>query len=133
MVIILAFVSGILIYCLIRQSKEKLSANNPTILRLKKIIYPVFPEISKIKILNHDSSFTINKEKIYLCTVDKKSGKIYDDNMLIFVLLHELAHVKAKEVGHGKEFWKIFNDILIKATEFKIWDPSKPRITNYCV
>jgi predicted metal-dependent hydrolase len=56
----------------------------------------------------------------------------YDDNMLTYVILHELAHVETRELGHGSEFIEKFEELLERAEKFGIWIRDKPRVENYC-
>jgi hypothetical protein len=84
-----------------------------------------------IKIYRGDKSYTINKQKIYLCLKDE-NGNYYDKNMLMYVLLHELSHCVCDEIGHTEKFEDIFTKILYNATKCGIYDPSKPIIQNYC-
>ena len=51
-------------------------------------------------------SYTINKKHVYICMHDKH-GEYYDRNMLIYVLIHELAHVICDEIGHTDKFNQI--------------------------
>lgn len=104
--------------------------NEPTVTRLKNRLSPVFPELKYVKIMKGDSSYTINKQKIYLCT--EANGEVYDDNMLTYVMLHELAHTMCPSIGHGKQFGDIFNTLLRRAERHKLFDPRKPRVENYC-
>ena len=76
-------------------------------------------------------SFTINKSRVNLCLKDKE-GNYYDDNMLMYVALHELAHVMCDEIGHTDKFHEIFDKLLEKAAAYGIYDPSIPPISNYC-
>jgi hypothetical protein len=101
------------------------------ITELKYRVGKVFPLVNELEIYVGDKSYTINKEKIFLCLKDKNE-KYYDGNMLVYVLLHELSHVLNDEVGHGEKFQRIFNEVLEKATEEGIYDPNKPLIQNYC-
>jgi hypothetical protein len=101
------------------------------ITELKYRVGKVFPLVNELEIYVGDKSYTINKEKIFLCLKDKNE-KYYDSNMLVYVLLHELSHVLNDEVGHGEKFQRIFNEVLEKATEEGIYDPNKPLIQNYC-
>ena len=75
-------------------------------------------------------SIMVNKQKIYLCT--ETNGEVYDDNMLTYVTLHELAHTLCPEIGHGKQFQDIFQTLLGRAERHKLFDPHKPRVENYC-
>ena len=58
------------------------------------------------------TSYSVNKgEKISIC-VRHKDKTFIDDNIIIFVVIHELAHVMTKSVGHTKEFWSNFKYLL---------------------
>jgi len=63
------------------------------------------------------TSYSINKgEKIVLCIRSKDaSKKLVDLNTMMFVILHELAHISTKSVGHTTEFWDNFKWILKEA------------------
>ena len=83
-------------------------------------------------ICKHKETFTINKQDISLCMHDEK-GEYYEDNMLIYVLLHELAHVVCKEVGHTKLFNDIFNELIVEADAVGIYDKNfNPNAVQYC-
>lgn len=87
--------------------------------------------LEQIKLYVGSKSYTINKTRIYMCLKDE-NGNYYDDNSLIFVLLHELAHVICKSIGHTNEFQKIFNDLLVEGAKAGIYDPTIPMIKKYC-
>jgi predicted metal-dependent hydrolase len=109
---------------------ENYLENEDTIVRLKALLVPVFPELLHVKLMKSDASYTINKQKIYLCT--ESDGEVYDDNMLTYVILHELAHTLCPEIGHGKQFQKIFASLLARAVNHNLFDPNIPRAENYC-
>tara|TARA_B100001093_G_C26655479_1_gene939436 strand:+ start:200 stop:802 length:603 start_codon:yes stop_codon:yes gene_type:complete len=56
---------------------------------------------------NKYTSYSINKgEKIVFCLREKDgSDKLIDLNTLMFVAIHELAHLMTKSIGHTPEFW----------------------------
>jgi hypothetical protein len=75
-------------------------------------------------ILNHGTSYTINKGSyLGMCIVDKKN-KIYDANTLMFVLLHELSHLGCESIGHTEEFIKFYQFILKESISLGIYDYS---------
>ena len=88
--------------------------------------------INDISFHKGNKSYTINKQKIYLCLRDKKTDDYYGDNMLIYVTLHEIAHVLCDEIGHTEKFQEIFDSLLERATQMKIYNPNIPIITDYC-
>jgi hypothetical protein len=87
--------------------------------------------LKEIKVMKGEKSYTINKQKVYLCLKDEK-GEYYDDNMLVYVLLHEFSHIFCSEIGHTQKFHDIFQEVLDYAIKKGVYDPSKPLITNYC-
>ena len=82
------------------------------------------------------TSYSVNKgEKIVMCIRNKKDGnKLVKLNILMFVALHEFAHVFTKSVGHTEEFWENFKYLLKVAIDIGIYkkiDFTKyPK--NYC-
>jgi hypothetical protein len=75
-----------------------------------------------------DNTFTIEKSKIFICLKNK------DFNTLMFVAIHELAHVKTQEFGHGQEFISNFQGLLNKAISmgmYKYTDYSRTPV-EYC-
>jgi len=128
--LIILFIVFMTAWYLLKTSYETYLENEPTVMRLKNKLTPVFPELKFVKMLKGDASYTINKQKIYLCT--ETNGKVYDDNMLTYVTLHELAHTLCPEIGHGKQFQSIFQTLLGRAERHNLFDPRKPRVENYC-
>jgi len=111
--------------------KEKYEEDDDVLVSLRKKLQDVFPEINNVILLRGKKSYTINKKRIYMCLKDE-SGKYYGENMLVYVLLHELAHVKCDEIGHTEKFHKIFNDLLDIAIKHDIYNPKIPIIKDYC-
>jgi len=99
--------------------------------KLKDRISVLFPDIKNMEIYSGKKSFTIDKKEIYLCLRDEH-GEYYEDNMLVYVLLHELAHVHCHEIGHTDEFYRVFDDILLKAESAGVYTSKIPPIQNYC-
>jgi len=87
-------------------------------------------------ILNQEAAFTINKgEQISFClrTVDNQ-GHIYDINTLMYVAIHELAHIGSKSVGHTPEFIRYFTYLVKQSMNRGLYiyvDYSKKPV-NYC-
>lgn len=69
------------------------------------------------------TSYSINKgEKIVLCIRSKdQQKKLVDLNTMMFVVLHELAHIATKSIGHTPEFWDNFKWILKEAVNTGIY------------
>lgn len=86
-------------------------------------------------ILQKDTSFTINKRDINVClTTRNRDNNIYDINLLMFVLIHELAHYCSLTIGHGSEFIDNFKFLLKKAIDAGVYRYEDYSQTNkeYC-
>lgn len=81
------------------------------------------------------TAYTVNKgEEISFCLKTKDKKMIYDINTLVFVAIHELAHIGSESIGHTKEFVDFFVFLLKKAMSSNIYtfvDYSKYPV-NYC-
>jgi len=71
------------------------------------------------------TSYSLNKgEKIALCIRKKGNSKEFiEDNTIMFVAVHELAHIMTESVGHESEFWDNMAFLLEKANELNIYNP----------
>ena len=58
-----------------------------------------------------------NKKSIRLCLSDVGD----DDTKYMFIVLHELAHLGTKSVGHTQEFWDTFAMLLRVAESQGVW------------
>ena len=69
------------------------------------------------------TSYSVNKgEKIVFCIRSKNDKESLEDiNTVMFVAIHELAHVITKSVGHTSEFWNNMKFILKKAIKLKVY------------
>lgn len=82
------------------------------------------------------TSYSVNKgEKIVLCLRSKNEQKsLVDLNTMMFVVLHEIAHIVTKSVGHTEEFWDNFKWILEESVNIGIYESqdfnNKP--VEYC-
>lgn len=97
---------------------------HPSDPRVKRLIMKFDPEkISESIAGSKYTSYSINKgEKIVLCLRTKdKQAKLTDINTLMFVTLHEIAHIMTISVGHTKEFWSNFKFILKNAVEVGVY------------
>lgn len=121
----------ILVFIITYQIREDLSSFDPVLKHIKYKCRDVHPIIPKIELYEDSKSYTINKEKIYLCLKDK-NGKYYNTNMLIYVFLHEVAHILCDEIGHTRKFSDIFDNLLQEATKLGIYDPNIPIVDDYC-
>jgi hypothetical protein len=68
------------------------------------------------------TSYSVNKgKKIVFCLRSKSTGKLYDINLLMYVALHEVAHIACPEYGHSKLFIDIFAYLVQIAIQQNIY------------
>jgi len=83
------------------------------------------------------TAYSENKgEKLAFCLNKKRKGEdqLIDEHTLMFVAIHELAHIATKSVGHKTEFWDNFKFLLENAQEAGIHVPKdyKMEPAEYC-
>ena len=81
------------------------------------------------------TSFSVNKgEEIALCLKSKKTKELHDINLLMYVTIHEMAHIACPEIGHGDLFKKIFRFLCEEAIKIGIYkyDNYENNPIEYC-
>lgn len=67
------------------------------------------------------TSYTVNKgEKLILC-IRQKDQSFVDENTILYIAIHELAHIMTLEVGHTAKFWDNFRLLLKEAIDIKMY------------
>ena len=67
------------------------------------------------------TSYSVNKgEKLVLC-IRQRDRSFVDQNVLMYVAIHEIAHIMTSEVGHTPLFWENFRFLLNEAMEQGIY------------
>ena len=91
--------------------------------------------IQETDLSDSGTSYTIDKGKeLHLCLRNKEDAKLHQINILMFVSIHELAHIQSTSYGHNGEFGKNFVFLLKQATKIGIYKPidySKNPV-NFC-
>lgn len=70
------------------------------------------------------TSFSVNKgQKVHLCLRQRAGGNetLVDENVMIFVALHEMAHMITQSIGHEPEFWNNFGWLLREAERIGVY------------
>ena len=70
------------------------------------------------------TSYSVNKgEKIHLCLRQRQGNNesLVEENIMVFVALHEMAHTITASIGHGPDFWNNFGWLLKQAEEQGIY------------
>lgn len=115
------------------------STKNYFISKLKENYNPYM--ISEAEVDPKFTTYTIDKNEMRICLRTRDTQeKIYDINLLMYVVLHELAHVcnytqEGEAIqGHGPEFKRIFRFLVLEAIDSNLYvytDYSKTPV-NYC-
>lgn len=109
------------------------SHDHPILNKVRENFSKIDPKFSQIPLREGDSAYTENKEVITLCLKDPENkGTYYDMNTIMYVAIHELAHVCCESSGHGEEFKKKFSALLRHAANIGIYDPRKGIPSSYC-
>ena len=70
------------------------------------------------------TSYTIEKgQELHMCVRGKDDLKLHDEHDIMFVALHELAHIGNPTWGHKKDYWEVFKFVLGEAKEAGVHDP----------
>jgi len=81
------------------------------------------------------TSFTVNKgDEMGLCLRSRKTGELHDQNLITYVVLHELAHVACPEQNHTDLFKEIFIFMIRTAEKLGIYEVKDYQLNpqEYC-
>ena len=130
--VIIILIIVLVLLVIFMQIKDYFSQSDPMIQRLKEYVNKISPEAaSKIRIYKGDKSYTINKRNVYLCLHDEK-GEYYNEQILRYIITHEISHVLSESIGHTEEFDKIFKNLLDRAVKMGLYDPDTKIPQDYC-
>ncbi len=83
------------------------------------------------------TSYSVNKgEKVHLCLRQRQGGdeSLVNENVMVFVALHEMAHMITDSIGHEPEFWNNFGWLLKEAEKIGAYQYQdfKAHPVRYC-
>jgi len=83
------------------------------------------------------TSYSVNKgESVHLCLRQRQGAdeNLVNENVMIFVSLHEMAHMITDSVGHEPEFWNNFGWLLKQAENLGVYQYQdfKAHPVRYC-
>jgi len=105
--------------------------------RTKRLVMKFRPDkISEGKDNSKYTSYSVNKgEKIVFCIRSRnEQNKLMDINTMMFVALHEVAHVCTESTGHTPEFWTNMKFLLEEAINIGVYKEQdfKTKPVQYC-
>ncbi len=69
------------------------------------------------------TSYTVDKEKVFMCLRQRNAKEeLVSENTLIFVALHEMAHMGTSTIGHTPDFWNNFAWLLTQAEALGVYE-----------
>ena len=113
---------------------EKVAPEDPRVLQIVKNFDP--EALSEGTDDTRYTSYSVNKgEKIVFCLRARDGTKKLEPlNMMMFVAIHELAHIGTDDIGHTPTFWANFKWLLEYAIDIGIYTKqdfaAKPQ--EYC-
>jgi len=116
---------------------EYLKENNISDERVQLLVNRFDPDVLSESLPNTSyTSYSVDKgKKIVFCIRSKDAkAELIDMNTIMFVAIHELAHVATKSIGHTEEFWNNMRYLLkqgIKIGVYQKVDYSKNPV-SYC-
>ena len=70
------------------------------------------------------TAYSVNKgEELAICLRNVPDESFIEDNLIMFVSIHELAHVMTSEIGHTPKFWDNMKYLLEKANQLGMYMP----------
>ena len=83
------------------------------------------------------TSYSVNKgEKVHLCLRQRQGAdeSLVNENIMVFVSLHEMAHMITDSIGHEPEFWNNFGWLLREAEKINVYQYQdfKAHPVRYC-
>jgi hypothetical protein len=83
------------------------------------------------------SSYSVNKgEQVHLCLRQRQGADegLVNENVMVFVSIHEMAHVITDSIGHEPEFWNNFGWLLKEAEKIGVYQYQdfKAHPVRYC-
>ena len=83
---------------------------------------------------NATTSYLNDKKELIICLRSKRNDEIHDLNLVMYVVLHEMAHMACPEYGHTQLFKKIFAFLTNRAMEINLYKKInfEQKNTEYC-
>jgi len=81
------------------------------------------------------TSYSVNKgESVHFCLRQPDNNQLVNENIMMFVALHEMSHMITQDIGHTPDFWNNFGWLLKEAESQKLYVPEdfKSHPTMYC-
>jgi len=107
--------------------KSAENTKDQELLKYKSNIESIYNKIDTVVVRENEgendlTSYSVNKgEELVFCIRSKINNQIHDINELMYVAIHEIAHIGCPETGHTRLFAKINLFLLRKALEHGLY------------
>ena len=106
----------------LKNNIDKYDKNTACINLLTKNFNENRTEIYENSTSSEYTSYSVNKgEELVFCLRSRKTNKLHDINLMMYVAIHEMAHIGCYEIGHTQLFKEIFAFYLKVAMELNIY------------
>ena len=131
-IILMLMLVYIMFTSITKQLSENYHKQNPYLNEILDEVYECFPDSKRLRFYEGEKSYTLNKEKVFICMKNKKDGNYYEKQVLLYVILHEYTHSICPEIGHTKLFFEMFDEVIHEAIEKGLYDPDIIVPDDYC-
>lgn len=67
------------------------------------------------------TSYSIDKGKKLILCIRQNNLEFVDKNVVMYVAIHEMAHIMTKEIGHTDSFWQNFRFLVEEAMSIGVY------------
>ena len=111
--------------------------DKPQVKQLKKNFEAVPSRILESTPDSDLTSYSVNKgEAVHLCLRQREKGdeSLVQEDVMMFVAIHEMAHMITQTIGHGPDFWNNFGWLLKEAESIGLYKAKdfKAHPVKYC-
>lgn len=118
---------------------DNLKQRYPTKPQVQRLVQNFVPDPRRFLESTPDAkhtSYSVNKgEQVHFCLRQRDpSEQLVDENVMVFVAIHEMAHMITESIGHEPEFWNNFGWLLREAEHMNLYRPQdfKSHPVMYC-
>lgn len=111
-------------------SKLKIKSENTSdkeLIKYKPFIETIYNKLDGVKVRENEggndlTSYSVNKgEELVFCVRSKSNSQIHNINELMYVAIHEVAHIGCPETGHTRLFARLNLFLLRKALDMGLY------------